>query len=94
MSSDYKQRVVDLLKALETGDSKPFSYINPNKYIQHNLDVAGALLVLLPWLKACRPGQRSTRYASFRTATLSLPTRSTISSARRSASTSFALKMA
>jgi hypothetical protein len=34
MSSDYKQRVVDLLKALETGDSKPFSYINPNKYIQ------------------------------------------------------------
>ena len=40
MSANWKQQVVDLLKALETGDPKPFSYINPNKYIQHNLDVA------------------------------------------------------
>jgi hypothetical protein len=27
MSADYKQQVVDLLKALETRDPKPFSYI-------------------------------------------------------------------
>ena len=39
MSNDYKQMAVDLLKALETRDPKPFSYINPHKYIQHNLDV-------------------------------------------------------
>ena len=39
MSANYKQQVVDLLKALETRDPKPFSYINPNKYIQHNLAV-------------------------------------------------------
>ena len=39
MSNDYKQKAVDLLKALETRDPKPFSYINPHKYIQHNLDV-------------------------------------------------------
>jgi predicted SnoaL-like aldol condensation-catalyzing enzyme len=39
MSNDYKQKAVDLLKALETRDSEPFSYINPHKYIQHNLDV-------------------------------------------------------
>ena len=40
MSNDYKQKATDLLKALETRDPKPFSYINPKKYIQHNLDVA------------------------------------------------------
>jgi predicted SnoaL-like aldol condensation-catalyzing enzyme len=39
MSNDYKQKAVDLLNALETRDPKPFSYINPHKYIQHNLDV-------------------------------------------------------
>jgi predicted SnoaL-like aldol condensation-catalyzing enzyme len=40
MSANYKQQAVDLLKALETGEPKPFSHINPKKYIQHNLDVA------------------------------------------------------
>jgi predicted SnoaL-like aldol condensation-catalyzing enzyme len=39
MSNDYKQKAVDLLKALETRDPKPFSYINPHKYFQHNLGV-------------------------------------------------------
>lgn len=49
-----KQKVVELLKSIETGDSQPVSYINPNKYIQHNLAVAdglqgfGALLEQLP----------------------------------------------
>ena len=54
MSNDYKQKAVDLLKALETRDPKPFSYINPHKYIQHNLDVGdgpagvAALAKILP----------------------------------------------
>jgi hypothetical protein len=54
MSNDYKQKAVDLLKALETRDPKPFSYINPQKYIQHNLDVGdgpagvAALAKILP----------------------------------------------
>ena len=49
-----KQQVVELLKSIETGDGKPIAYINPNKYIQHNLAVAdglagvGALLQSLP----------------------------------------------
>ena len=30
---DNKQKVVGLLKSIETGDSKPISYINPKKYI-------------------------------------------------------------
>jgi predicted SnoaL-like aldol condensation-catalyzing enzyme len=34
-----KQQVVDLLKALETKDPSPLTYVNPNKYIQHNLHV-------------------------------------------------------
>lgn len=39
-TTDHKQQIVDLLKSLETGDSGPFAYINPQRYIQHNLAVA------------------------------------------------------
>lgn len=49
-----KEKVVALLKAIETGASEPVGYINPNKYAQHNLGVAdglagfGAVLQALP----------------------------------------------
>ena len=43
MSNDYKQQVVELLKIIETDDPKPLAYINPEKYIQHNLAVADGL---------------------------------------------------
>jgi predicted SnoaL-like aldol condensation-catalyzing enzyme len=51
---ENKQKVVSLLKAIETEAQEPVGYINPNKYIQHNLGVAdglagfGALLQALP----------------------------------------------
>jgi len=51
---ENKQKVVSLLKAIETGASEPVGYINPDKYIQHNLGVAdglagfGAVLQALP----------------------------------------------
>ncbi|MFI5186532.1 MAG: nuclear transport factor 2 family protein [Chitinophagales bacterium] len=32
-----KQKVVALLKSIETGAKEPVAYINPDKYIQHNL---------------------------------------------------------
>ena len=54
MEISNKQKVVALLKSIETGDTVPVGYINPNKYIQHNLGVAdglagfGALLTQLP----------------------------------------------
>ncbi|OHD13718.1 MAG: hypothetical protein A2086_12235 [Spirochaetes bacterium GWD1_27_9] len=32
-----KEKVVALITSLETGDHTPISYINPKKYIQHNL---------------------------------------------------------
>jgi predicted SnoaL-like aldol condensation-catalyzing enzyme len=41
--TDYKQQAAELLKSIETGDSKPVTYINPTKYIQHNLAVADGL---------------------------------------------------
>lgn len=54
MEISNKEKVVSLLKSIETGATEPVSYINPNKYIQHNLGVAdglagfGALLQALP----------------------------------------------
>lgn len=38
-----KEKVVALLKSIETGDKTPVSYINPQKYIQHNLGVKDGL---------------------------------------------------
>lgn len=49
-----KQKVVELLHSIENRDPKPVSYINPNKYIQHNLLVKdglagfGELMEVLP----------------------------------------------
>ncbi len=54
MSADHKQKVVALLKSFETGDTLPISYINPNKYIQHQRllpdgrDALAALVKSLP----------------------------------------------
>lgn len=54
MASMNKQKVVELLKSIETGDPAPVSYINPDQYVQHNLAVAdglagfGAVLQQLP----------------------------------------------
>lgn len=38
-----KQKVTDLLKAIESGATKPVEYINPNKYVQHNQAVGDGL---------------------------------------------------
>jgi len=38
-----KDKAVALLNSFNTGDQTPVSYINPNKYIQHNLSVADGL---------------------------------------------------
>ncbi len=54
MEISNKEKVVALLKSIETGAQEPVGYINPNKYIQHNLSVAdglagfGALLSQIP----------------------------------------------
>ncbi len=43
MTTCQKQQVIELLKSIETGDAKPVTYINPNRYIQHNLALGGGL---------------------------------------------------
>lgn len=54
MEISNKEKVVALLKSIETGAQEPVGYINPNMYIQHNLGVAdglagfGTLLQQLP----------------------------------------------
>ena len=43
MEISNKEKGAALLTSLETGDQTPVGYINPNKYIQHNLAVANGL---------------------------------------------------
>ena len=43
MSLSNIQQVTQLLKSIETGDAGPIAFINPDKYIQHNLAVADGL---------------------------------------------------
>lgn len=43
MEISNKQKVVALIKAIETGAQEPIGYINPNKYKQHNQAVADGL---------------------------------------------------
>src|SRR5688572_1025037 len=52
---ENKQKVVSLLKAIETGASEPIGYINPNKYIQHNLSAADGLAGLQALLSQLPP---------------------------------------
>jgi predicted SnoaL-like aldol condensation-catalyzing enzyme len=56
MSNDYKQLVVELLKTIETGDPKPLAYINPGKYIQHNLSAGDGLSGLRTLLQSLPKG--------------------------------------
>lgn len=38
-----KEKVVKLLQSIETGNKEPINYINPKKYIQHNLGIKDGL---------------------------------------------------
>ena len=39
MENSNKEKAVALLNSFNTGDQEPISYINPKKYIQHNLGI-------------------------------------------------------
>ena len=43
MALSNKEKVVALLNSFNTGDQTPISYINPEKYVQHNLGVGDGL---------------------------------------------------
>jgi len=51
-----KEKVVALLNSFNTGDQTPVSYINPEKYIQHNLDVGDGLAGFGEVMKHAPPG--------------------------------------
>ena len=55
MGKSNKEKAVELLKAIETGAAEPIAYINPNKYIQHNLGAANGLAGFKALLKAVPP---------------------------------------
>jgi predicted SnoaL-like aldol condensation-catalyzing enzyme len=42
-TTEQKQQATELLKSIETDDPKPLAFINPDKYIQHNLAVSDGL---------------------------------------------------
>lgn len=50
-----KQQVVELLKGLETGQAPALGYINPDKYIQHNLAAKDGLKGLEEFLAQVPP---------------------------------------
>ncbi len=50
------EKVVALLKSIETGDTAPVAYINPTRYTQHNLAVGDGLAGFGAVLQALPPG--------------------------------------
>lgn len=42
-TNSNKAKVIELINSIETGDTKAIKFINPNKYIQHNLNVKDGL---------------------------------------------------
>lgn len=50
-----KEQVVELLKSLETGQAPDLGYINPDKYIQHNLGAKDGLQGLRDFLAQIPP---------------------------------------
>ncbi len=65
MQTNEKQEAVSLLKSLETGNPKPLDYINPNKYIQHNLNVATGLQGLKELFSRLPPNTRVNTVRAF-----------------------------
>lgn len=51
-----KQMAADLIRSIETGDHVPIAYINPEKYIQHNLMAADGLAGFGELMKMLPPG--------------------------------------
>lgn len=55
METSNKDKITALLKSIETGAHEPVGYINPDKYIQHNLGVADGLIGFATLLEQLPP---------------------------------------
>jgi predicted SnoaL-like aldol condensation-catalyzing enzyme len=63
--NDKISRVVDLLKAFQTGDIRPLSYINPKKYIQHNPRLGDGVGALTDRIRATTKGSKVNTVRAF-----------------------------
>src|ERR1700682_5898171 len=54
--NDHIARVVELLESFETGDSRALSFIDPAKYIQHNLRLGDGVKALADRIRAIPKG--------------------------------------
>lgn len=61
-SKSNQEKAVELLKSIQTGDSAPVGYINPDKYIQHNPAMADGLDGLGAALKSMAENDVIMRY--------------------------------
>lgn len=61
MSLSNKEKAIALIQSIENGDQTPVGYINPNKYIQHNLAVADGLAGFGTVLQALPAGSAKAR---------------------------------
>jgi predicted SnoaL-like aldol condensation-catalyzing enzyme len=52
----YIDRVVQLLKSFQTGDTRPLSFIDPTKYTQHNLRLGDGVKALADRIRAVKKG--------------------------------------
>ncbi|MBU2973447.1 nuclear transport factor 2 family protein [Zobellia sp. B3R18] len=50
-----EEKVIQLLKSIETGAQEPAAYINPYNYVQHNLEVADGIAGFIATLQALPP---------------------------------------
>lgn len=55
MELSHKEKTVALLNSFNTGDQSPISYINPEKYIQHNLSVQDGLAGFVELMQQAPP---------------------------------------
>jgi len=65
MSLTKKEKAVALLNSFNTGDQTPISYINPDKYIQHNLSVPDGLEAFAGMLKHLPPDGKANVIRAF-----------------------------
>ena len=61
MSISNKEKAVALLSSLGTDNQEPIGYINPNKYIQHNLSAPDGLAGFAELLQSLPPGSVSAK---------------------------------
>src|SRR5260370_7601977 len=59
--TEHQSRVAELLKSLETGDTKPFAHIDADKFVQHMVTVADGLAGFRSFFRLVPKGKTKSR---------------------------------